>query len=134
MQIFKLTQYEYVRVSGPDALAFLQGQVTCDMAMLSADRSLPGALCNLKGRVVADFLAVLVDNECFLQITAGNAEKVYATLKKYAVFFKRGAQPGRWARGSAWHNRFRYGAIPTAADCTMQFATMATTTRFCDDS
>ena len=88
MQIFKLTQYEYVRVSGPDALAFLQGQVTCDMAMLSADRSLPGALCNLKGRVVADFLAVLVDNECFLQITAGNAEKVYATLKKYAVFSK----------------------------------------------
>ncbi len=88
MQIFKLTQYEYVRVSGPDALAFLQGQVTCDMEMLSADRCLPGALCNLKGRVVADFLAVLVNDECFLQITAGNAEKVYATLQKYAVFSK----------------------------------------------
>ena len=88
MQIFKLTQYEYVRVSGPDALAFLQGQVTCDMEMLSADRCLPGALCNLKGRVVADFLAVLVNDKCFLQITAGNAEKVYATLKKYAVFSK----------------------------------------------
>ena len=88
MQIFKLTQYEYVRVSGTDALAFLQGQVTCDMEMLSADRCLPGALCNLKGRVVADFLAVLVNDKCFLQITAGNAEKVYATLKKYAVFSK----------------------------------------------
>lgn len=88
MQIFKLTQYEYVRVSGPDALAFLQGQVTCDMEMLSADRCLPGALCNLKGRVVADFLAVLVNDKCFLQITAGNAKKVYATLKKYAVFSK----------------------------------------------
>ena len=88
MQIFKLTQYEYVRVSGPDALAFLQGQVTCDMEMLSADRCLPGSLCNLKGRVVADFLALLVNDECFLQITAGNAEKLYATLKKYAVFSK----------------------------------------------
>ena len=88
MQIFKLTEYEYVQVSGPDALAFLQGQVTCDMEMLSADRCLPGALCNLKGRVVADFLAVLVNDKCFLQITAGNAEKVYATLKKYAVFSK----------------------------------------------
>jgi folate-binding protein YgfZ len=88
MQIFNLTQYEYVRVSGPDALAFLQGQVTCDMEMLSADRCLPGALCNLKGRVVADFLVVLANDECFLQITAGNAEKVCATLKKYAVFSK----------------------------------------------
>lgn len=88
MQIFKLTQYEYVRVSGPDALTFLQGQVTCDMETLNVERCLPGALCNLKGRVIADFLAVLENDDCFLQITAGNAEKVYATLKKYAVFSK----------------------------------------------
>lgn len=88
MQIIQLTQYEYVRVSGPDAFVFLQGQATCDMEMLSAERCLPGALCNLKGRVIADFLAVLVNGDCILQITAGNAGNVLTTLKKYAVFSK----------------------------------------------
>ena len=88
MEVIELTQFEYVRVSGPDAISFLQGQVTCDMEQLSADRCLVGALCNLKGRVIADFLAVLIDGDCILQVSKGNALKVQTTLAKYAVFSK----------------------------------------------
>ena len=45
-----------LHVQGPDALSFLQGQVTCDTRSLRADLALPGACCTVQGRVVFDFL------------------------------------------------------------------------------
>ena len=94
-----LEPQDYVRVSGPDTLKFLQGQVSCDMDSLTATRSLRGALCNLKGRVVADFRALPCPDEedpsrgwngtdVLLQTAAGMAEPIVATLSKYAVFSK----------------------------------------------
>jgi tRNA-modifying protein YgfZ len=42
-----------VRVQGPDAVRFLQGQLSNDVALLSADRSLLAGLHNAQGRVIA---------------------------------------------------------------------------------
>ncbi len=42
-----------ILVEGPDALKFLQGQLTCDMTKLAKDHPLRGAHCNQKGRVEA---------------------------------------------------------------------------------
>ncbi len=81
--------FDYVSFEGPDAIEFLQGQVTCDVQKLSAERSVVGALCNLKGRVVADFrLVLLSNNSILLQTSAGNGEKILNTLQRYAVFSK----------------------------------------------
>lgn len=88
MRAAALSNLEYVRVSGPDAVPFLQGQTSCDMERLDATRSLTGALCNIKGRVIADFRVVARDGGCLLQCRRGVAETVAAVLSRYAVFSK----------------------------------------------
>ncbi len=86
MQVCQLRQYEYVLIAGPDSIPFLQGQVTCDMTQLTDEQCLAGALCNLKGRVIGDFLCVHTAEGCLLQISEGNGQKIAETLSKYAVF------------------------------------------------
>ncbi|MCG8416195.1 MAG: hypothetical protein MI746_18405 [Pseudomonadales bacterium] len=92
MQVVSLSaagSFEYVEITGPDAIDFLQGQVTCDMQRLTAEQSLQGAICNIKGRVVADFrLLLLSEDNILLQTSAGMAQKIADTLGRYAVFSK----------------------------------------------
>ena len=79
--------FDYVEITGPDALTFLQGQVTCNMQRLNASQSLVGAICNLKGRVIADFrLFQSADDTILLQTGQGMGQKIVATLNRYAVF------------------------------------------------
>ncbi len=85
---FALEQYRFIRASGPDAKSFLQGQVTCDTSKITPTQSVPGALCNLKGRAIADFRALEIDGDVLLQVSSGLQDKVLAILKKYAVFSK----------------------------------------------
>lgn len=84
----ELNNYEFIRVSGPDTITFLQGQLSCDMEKLSPGLSLRGALCNLKGRVIADFRVLQQGEDCLLQTSTGMAETIMTTLAKYAVFSK----------------------------------------------
>lgn len=83
-----LNDYQFIKISGPDSRKFLQGQLSCNMDGLSAQRSLRGAICNLKGRVVADLRVLQIDDGCLLQVGPGMAAAVVATLAKYAVFSK----------------------------------------------
>lgn len=83
-----LSHYEFVSISGQDRHKFLQGQVSCDMTQLSAGQSLRGALCNLKGRVIADFRVVEHNDDILLQTQTGMATVIEEVLKKYAVFSK----------------------------------------------
>ena len=86
--IYALHNYEFIRISGADRISFLQGQLSCNTDLLSAGRSLTGALCNLKGRVIADFRLVEYSEDIIMQCAAGMADKILATLSKYAVFSK----------------------------------------------
>ena len=86
--MIEIRNYEFVTVTGPDAKAFLQGQVTCDVEKLSKNNALAGAICNLKGRVIADFLLVLDGEDCVLRTQSGMAEIITNTLAKYAIFSK----------------------------------------------
>ena len=87
-RLYALEHYEYIRISGADRISFLQGQVSCNTELLSAERSLSGALCNIKGRVIADFRLLQQDEDIIMQCAAGMAEKIHTTLSKYAVFSK----------------------------------------------
>ncbi len=81
-------------LSGAHSAKFLQGQVTCDVNALSEKTSMPGAICNLKGRVTTSFRLLQARPD------AGDAEQIQmlmhrelvpstiATLSKYAVFSK----------------------------------------------
>lgn len=77
-----------LRVSGPDALNFLQGQVTCDMREVTPDQSRLGCVLNLKGRIQASFRALAVDDGFLLLLPAEQIETIQARLGKYAVFSK----------------------------------------------
>lgn len=84
----QLGDFSAVAVTGPDGQRFLQGQLSCNMMLLSAKHSLRGALCNLKGRVIADMQVLLDGDRILLLCQRGMAEVVLATLNKYKVFFK----------------------------------------------
>ena len=86
--MIELTDNEFVTVTGSDALTFLQGQVTCDVKKLQKNKALAGAICSLKGRVIADFLLVLDGEDCVLRTQRGMAEIIKITLSKYAIFSK----------------------------------------------
>lgn len=88
MLVVALPHYEFIRVSGADTVTFLQGQVSCDVTALTPGRSLHGALCNLKGRVIADFRLLRQDQDVLLQTQPGMADIILAVLNKYAVFSK----------------------------------------------
>ncbi|MEQ8407584.1 MAG: hypothetical protein RKH07_04840 [Gammaproteobacteria bacterium] len=88
MLVIDLSHLEFIRISGPDAEKFLQGQVSCDMTQVTLTSSRRGVLCNLKGRVIADFRIVRYNDDYLLQTQPGMAQKILDTLARYAVFSK----------------------------------------------
>jgi len=54
-----------LRVAGPDAAAFLQGQLTNDVVALAAGSSQIAAWCSPKGRMLANFLVRRIDDNAF---------------------------------------------------------------------
>ena len=83
-----LPKNDFLYIHGADTITFLQGQVTCDMQTLTESTMLHGALCNIQGRVIADFHAVQYKQGCLLSLSQGLGDKVKAVLGKYAVFSK----------------------------------------------
>lgn len=51
--LFDLSYQGIVQVTGEKSLEFLQGQLTCDMNLLSDIQMVQGAQCNLKGRILS---------------------------------------------------------------------------------
>lgn len=86
--IAKQTEIGALRVSGPDAKKFLQGQITCDINALSADSGLYGAICNIKGRIITNFYLVQSNEDILMLMAKDLVDKTVLHLKKYAVFFK----------------------------------------------
>jgi folate-binding protein YgfZ len=78
-----------IELRGQDSLKFLQGQVSCDLNQLSADKVIRGCHCTPKGRVIFLFAAGLVDGDrIVLETHPSIVATAIASLKKYAVFSK----------------------------------------------
>ncbi len=80
-----------ITISGPDANTFLQGQVTCDMNLVSASQASPGAVCDHKGRMLANFWIYLMPNESMkyqLILSHSLVAPLLEHLQKYAAFSK----------------------------------------------
>lgn len=83
-----LTHEGVLAVRGADAKKFLQGQVTCNLAYVSDERSSLGARCTPKGRMLSSF-RVLLENDGYLlamdhEILTAQLEE----MQKYAIFSK----------------------------------------------
>lgn len=87
--ITPLVQLGVLAVTGQGARKFLQGQITCDIDRLSAEHSLLGARCNIKGRALTNFFLCQRDEETLLMVMDRFlVESSISELSKYAAFFK----------------------------------------------
>jgi hypothetical protein len=77
-----------IKISGPDAEKFLQGQVTCNVMTLVEDKPQPCALCNRKGRVIASFNLIKNNNIFYMILSEPMIAIVLEVLSKYAKFSK----------------------------------------------
>lgn len=98
---FTLLDHEgLLAVRGVDAARFLQGQLTCNLDYLCADRSSLGARCTPKGRMLSSFRIVPVEGGYLLAMARELVEPQRADLQKYAVFSKSrlGDESSDWVR------------------------------------
>ncbi len=83
-----LTHEGVFAVRGPDAKAFLQGQITCNLAYVSDERSSLGARCTPKGRMLSSFRVLLENDGYLLAMDTQVLDVQLAEMQKYAVFSK----------------------------------------------
>ena len=84
-----LTDRGVISVTGTDTNRFLQGQLTCDIDALQTGATVPGALCEVKGRMIASFHAFRLEAETIVLILhRGLVDETLTTLNKYAPFYK----------------------------------------------
>ena len=85
--ICDLEPLRWVAVTGPDATAFLQGQLTSDVTLLTDGASQLSAWCSPKGRVLANFLIRRLSGEHFELLLP--ASLVESTAKRMRMFVLR---------------------------------------------
>lgn len=96
--------YGLIAVSGPKTLAFLQGQLTCDMRTITTSAPGFGAFCNPKGRIRALFRIFLYEENYYLQLPRLLLPKTLAQLQQYARFSKITLEDvsDTWSRLGIW--------------------------------
>lgn len=72
-------------VTGPDAVAFLQGMVTCDMAKLSPAHSLFGAHLTPQGRMIDSFLVYQLGGKIILDCGKDRLMPLAKSLHHYQM-------------------------------------------------
>ncbi|MDX1451548.1 MAG: hypothetical protein R3183_03245 [Oleiphilaceae bacterium] len=86
--VFTPLPYVHLRVVGPDASRFLQGQTSCDVEALGDQEVRFGTVNTPKGRMVALFRIQRWQDGFLLRLHESQLEGLMAHLNKYKVFFK----------------------------------------------
>jgi folate-binding protein YgfZ len=82
-----LPEETVLHLRGTGIPGFLQGQLTCDLRQLTPGRSVMGALCDVRGRVLSDLRVVQVnDGHCLLRLRSSLAQALAERLGLYARF------------------------------------------------
>jgi folate-binding protein YgfZ len=82
----ELTHLGVIRVTGDDAVTFLQGQLTQDVALMGSQEARLAAFCNAKGRMQASFVVFKHGTDVLLVC---NRDIQPATLKRLSMFVLR---------------------------------------------
>ncbi len=80
-----LSAYGLIVIAGSDAMTFMQGQFTNDVSLVNARTGQLNAVCNNKGRVIADFILFQYQQNYFLSLHHSMVETVIEHLQKYIV-------------------------------------------------
>lgn len=88
LSLIPLDHLDLLNIVGPDAIKYLQGQVTCDVPTIQPEHYSLGAHCDAKGKMWSVFtLFHLNDGFGWIQ-PKSLTEQQLPELKKYAVFSK----------------------------------------------
>jgi tRNA-modifying protein YgfZ len=82
-----LTQWSVIAADGPDAAAFLHGQLTQDVVLLGAHEGRLAAYCSAKGRMLASFYVLKPSPERVLLVC--RRDVLAPTLKRLGLFVLR---------------------------------------------
>jgi len=85
---YLLDRFGFLSITGRDAIKFFQGYCTSDLNQLKDTQLLPGATCNIQGRMVANFLVKLMPDGILIRLDRDLVETLKDYLKKYIVFSK----------------------------------------------
>jgi len=83
--IYDLSQYSTIVIAGDDAAAFMQGQFTNDVELVDENRSQLNAICNNKGRMIANFRLFKYQNNYFINLKSDLAEICIDHLQNYIL-------------------------------------------------
>ncbi len=89
-RIVPLLHFGVVGVSGADAEAFLQAQLTCDVGEVGAETARFGGYCNPKGRLIATFLILRAADRYLMVLPHAMAGVLAERLRKYVLRSKVG--------------------------------------------
>jgi folate-binding protein YgfZ len=81
----ELSDTGLIALSGADAVTFLQGQLTSDVAGLEPPRTQYSGYCTPKGRLLATFLVWRLDAEILLQLPRALRESMQSRMSKYVL-------------------------------------------------
>jgi folate-binding protein YgfZ len=85
MSWVELDETGFIRVRGPDAGAFLQGQLTNDLLALASERSSLGAFANAQGRVFALARVVALADAWLLVLPRSEAPALRERLARHVL-------------------------------------------------
>jgi len=80
-----LSHLGIIKISGEEALGFLQGQVTCDVRTLQQGHLGFGAFCTPKGRVLANFRLAPIENGFYLVVSKDLVTSLIKRLNLYIL-------------------------------------------------
>ena len=101
---------DFLRVSGPDAVSWLQGQLSQDVAALPVGQAADSLLLQPQGKVDAFLRATrTAADELVLDVDGGFGEAVLARLRRFKIRIKADVEPLAWRclalRGDDVHAR-----------------------------
>ena len=84
--ICPLSGWGLIAFSGNDAATFLQGQITCNIELVTETQSALGAYCNPKGRVITVFRVFKVES---IYYWLGSTQLLPAVIKRLKMYILR---------------------------------------------
>lgn len=83
--LLRLGDFAALKVSGEDRIEFLQGQLSQDLAQVSAGRAAPAAWCNRQGRVLCLMVVVEWNDATYLVLPAEMADTCATGLGRFIL-------------------------------------------------
>ncbi|MEK0446084.1 MAG: hypothetical protein RLZZ399_1405 [Verrucomicrobiota bacterium] len=83
--LFDLSERTRIRVSGPDCLRYLHGQVSQDLRHIAPFSALPACLTNAKGRLQAELWISRIEPSFVVDSEPGLAESILSRLDRYLI-------------------------------------------------